>query len=169
MAIRGGWAAKLLLLGAAAAIFSVGGVAAAQKEASACSGTLGWVAVYVYAEDARYEVYNGDEWIWTTGLIQQAPDWYCYVDTSYVRSQTVACGFWGCSWETRAYFGQAPATTYWRPTPGFACRSGTNRYRGQTELNYRVLDFMGTPPVPVLVPGPPVVHSSNNEWEFSCK
>jgi len=134
------------------------------EKASACAfGT----ATYLSAENARLETYGGSPWIWTTGSIQQWPDWYCAVDLSFIQSQTKSCGIWGCNWQTRNQVSRSPNLLYWIETPGFQCRSGTNRYRGRVEFNYRQLDYVDW--FLVFVPGAPQVHSSPIEYEFSCK
>ena len=160
-------ALKLAALAGLASAFYLGTSMTNAKPAHACAGVLDAVAVVVHAEDARYEKYNGDDWIWTTGSILQWPDYFCTVDQSTIAAQTRACGFWGCSWETRDSEQRTPRQVYWRETPGFACRSGTHRYQGKVTLNYRVFDVINN--IPVLIPGNPVIDDSTIDYEVTCK
>ena len=73
------------------------------------------------------------------GSVTQSPDWYCLVESVWLRGQTKVCGFWGCNWHTKAGSGSDGQESYWSDSVSQDCRSGPHRYRTETGIGYRVL------------------------------
>jgi len=125
------WMARLLFISLLAiGVTAVSGIASAPS-ASAC--TVGPYSYSLYAGiNGVYQ--NVPAYILSWGGINGYPDIGC--STIYqVNAQTKVCGFWGCSYETRAATGWITATSPYNG-PNYVsqpCRAGLNRYQTKSE------------------------------------
>lgn len=101
-----------------------------------------------------------------TGRIRQIPNWYCLVDSTWVRGQTKVCGVWGCNWHTKAFTSDRGHTSDWSGSVSQDCRAGRHRYRNRAGIEYRIVSI-SRPGFPAFTPKT-MSHTSDDELEFSC-
>ena len=125
---------RIVVLAAVLIISSIALQAADQRPAAAYA--CNWSMTY-YLQPGNPEL-DGSS-VTSQGSVTQSPDWYCLVESVWLRGQTKVCGFWGCNWHTKAGSGSDGQESYWSDSVSQDCRSGTHRYRTETGIGYRVL------------------------------